>query len=183
VYEEVYPKQDTSHWVVQKYVKQCKGIEFQKPMLCSGTTIGTRDAILKYLNIMYEEMKLWMVNTKCIFQDDIADDQAMHNYLFYTNKLPFAKAFKHRTGIVNTIGVEASEIFRDHEQKRKKHPKKYRKKYPGSSDKSWIGTHYNLTDEEGYFINLDGSRSICVHQYDRFGENIDSWLEKNIVLN
>jgi hypothetical protein len=48
-------------------VEQCKDTSFIKPMLCSGTTIGTRAAMLKYLEAMYEEMKVWIGTSKCRF--------------------------------------------------------------------------------------------------------------------
>jgi hypothetical protein len=53
VFEE-NPIRTTDHWLVKWPVKECKGIEFSKPMLCSGTTIGTREAMLRYLTDMYE---------------------------------------------------------------------------------------------------------------------------------
>lgn len=53
VFEE-NPVQTTDHWVVSFPVEKCKGIKFTKPMLCSGTTIGTREAMLRYLTDMHE---------------------------------------------------------------------------------------------------------------------------------
>jgi hypothetical protein len=43
-------------------------------MLCSGTTIGTRRAMLKYFEVMYAEMKVWIADEKCRFDID-GDDQ------------------------------------------------------------------------------------------------------------
>lgn len=52
--------------------------------------------------------------------------------------------------------------------------------YPGAKDGGrtlWIGLDYNFTDEEGYFIEADGSKSRVIHQYDRFGPPfISRWL-------
>jgi hypothetical protein len=61
VYEE-YKTQTTLHWLTQKPIEVCKRIRLTdqpKPMLCSGTTTGTRDSMLRYLDLMYQEMKLW----------------------------------------------------------------------------------------------------------------------------
>jgi hypothetical protein len=66
VFEE-HPSQTTGHWLVKNIVEQCKDTSFIKPMLCSGTTIGTRAAMLKYLEAMYEEMKVWITTSKCRF--------------------------------------------------------------------------------------------------------------------
>jgi hypothetical protein len=67
VFQE-HASQTTGHWLVRPIVKACKGIEFVEPMLCSGTTIGTRAAVLKYLEAMYAEMKVWINTPKCRFQ-------------------------------------------------------------------------------------------------------------------
>ena len=83
-------------------------------MLCSGTTVGTRAAMLKYLEIMYAEMKAWIADPKCHFSMN-GDDQSIHNYLFYSGQLPFATAVPNREGgIVNTVGVTGTNTFKKH---------------------------------------------------------------------
>jgi len=84
-------------------------------MLCSGTTIGTRAAMLKYLEAMYGEMKVWINDRKCHYGIN-GDDQSIHNYLFYTGQLPFAQSIPNRVGIVNTAGVEAAILFKQWRQ-------------------------------------------------------------------
>jgi hypothetical protein len=62
-------------------VKQCKGINLGKrPMLCSGSTMGTRDGILGYIEAMRKEFDAWLSVEKCRF-DIIGDDQSIHDYL------------------------------------------------------------------------------------------------------
>jgi hypothetical protein len=134
-------------------------------MLCSGSTVGTRQAMLKYLTVMYEEMKVWITTDKCRF-DVNGDDQSMHNYLFYSGQLPFATAIANRAGgIVNTVGVEGAVLFRAHEQYWKgpqggltNNREINRKPYTGAAGKNWIGPEFNLTDNEGYFTEADGTR-------------------------
>jgi hypothetical protein len=75
VFEE-HPTQTTGHWLVKPIVQQCKGMHFIETMLCSGTTIGTRDAMLKYLEVMYAEMKAWISTPKCRFNLN-GDDQTV----------------------------------------------------------------------------------------------------------
>ena len=72
-------------------MRECRGVTYDKPMLCSGSTIGTRDTMLQYLEKMYDEMKAWAADPKCHFSIN-GDDQSIHNYLFYSGQLPFAKA-------------------------------------------------------------------------------------------
>lgn len=55
VFEED-PRMRTTNWLVEWPVRECKGMSFDEPMLCSGTTVGTRQAMLDYLDIMHQEM-------------------------------------------------------------------------------------------------------------------------------
>ena len=41
----------------------------------------------------------------------------------------------------------------------------------------WLSPEYDLTDEQGFFVDFNGERSFVVHQYDRFGQPVDQWLE------
>jgi hypothetical protein len=66
VYEE-HKSQTTQHWLAEWPISTCKGFSYNETMLCSGTTTGTRAAIIKYLEIMYEEMKVWINKPECRF--------------------------------------------------------------------------------------------------------------------
>jgi hypothetical protein len=120
------------------------------------------------------------------FDPDInGDDQSIHNYLFYSGQLPFASAIPNREGgIVNTAGVEGSLTRKAHEMEMKKlhnltsDAEAASRPYKGATKDLWIGEEYGLTDEEGFFSEFDGSRSRVVHQYDRFGANVERWLSK-----
>lgn len=109
VFEE-YKFQKTTHWLVKEPVSKCKGLDIDEIMLCSGTTIGTREAMIEYLGIMEQEMTEWMKDPKCCCNKMNGDDQSIHNYLFYTGRFPFAKAIKNRMGIVNTVGKQAGKL-------------------------------------------------------------------------
>lgn len=182
VFEE-NPIQTTDHWLVEWPVRECKNLTFSPPMpmLCSGSTIGTRQAMLQYLDIMYEEMKKWISDPKCHFKNN-GDDQSIHNYLFYNQQLPFAEAIPPRTGIVNTVGVDGANIHREAKKRKGVSYKVYGNVKANKG--TWIGDveslDYALTDDKGYFINHDGKRSRVIHQYDRFGKPLNIWLAKNI---
>ena len=107
---------DAGHWFVARRVRICKDeYTMDGPMVCSGTTIGTRDTMLEFLDIMYREIKLWMATEQCIF---------------------------HSHG----------------------------------------GDHvYDLIDNDGYFIEYDGSRSRIVHQADGFGSYWSIWMNKGVA--
>lgn len=179
VFEE-HPSQTTGHWLVKPIVEKCKGTSFIKPMLCSGTTIGTRAAMIKYLEAMYGEMKVWINEAKCRFNLN-GDDQTIHNYLYYTGQLPFATAIRNREGIVNTVGVEGAQLW--HAKRKRLEAEQGLTEqqaasvpYPGANANTWIGTEFNVTDAEGYFTQYDGERSRVVHQFDRYGRTMGGWL-------
>ena len=127
--------------------------------------------------------KLWMEDPKCWFKIN-GDDQSIHNYLFYSGKLPFARAIPSRMGIVNTVGAQAFTVKKDHEvyTKARGIPEAEAKVYPYEGTNltagRWVGEKYFLTDQNGYFSNKNGRRSCVIHQYDRFGYQFERWLAK-----
>jgi len=184
VFEE-YAQLRTTHWLTDHPFKTCKGIQLDEVMLCSGSTIGTRAAMLKYFEVMYAEMKEWCKDPACYFDGDY-DDQTIHDYLYYSGQLPFATAWPNRGGgIVNTVGVQASEIFQAHEANIKKtQPGKDHNSipFPGAIEgKTFLGVEFNLTNEDGWFTDFDGSVSRVIHQVDRFGPLFDRWLESQDI--
>ena len=181
VFEE-HQNLTTDDWLVSWPADACKNTSFTKPMLCSGTTIGTREAMIDYLNAMYNEMKIWISTKECRLWT-IADDQSIHNILFYAGKLANAVAIPLGHGIVNTVGVETALIFEEHVEKwavqniTRWDGADYMQ-LEGATDRSWIGTKYRLTDEDGYFINKDGTRSHVIHQFDRTNVwSFQKWME------
>ena len=129
--------------------------------------------MLKYLEVMYGEMKIWIQRPECRFPMH-GDDQSIHNYLYYTGQLPFAHSIPHREGIINTPGVEGSLLFNKWRQQGMdeeglEQAVSAKRPFPGASKDNWIGTSYNLTDIHGFFTQADGTRSRVVHQADRFG--------------
>jgi hypothetical protein len=50
-------------------------------MLCSGSTMGTREGILNYVKAMQAEFDAWLRVEKCRF-DIIGDDQSIHDFLY-----------------------------------------------------------------------------------------------------
>mmetsp|Transcript_61957 Transcript_61957/g.69364 ORF Transcript_61957/g.69364 Transcript_61957/m.69364 type:complete len:192 (+) Transcript_61957:158-733(+) len=185
-------------------------------MLCSGTTIGTRQAMLDYLEIMHTEMNTWMNSTTCCCFDTNGDDQSMHNYLYYSGALDTVtggvQAMVNRMGLVHTVGAQASlllnanieakthyHIAKGETEKRARdiaHGEAFDVSYEETENEdgnnqrtNWLGMHYGMTDQEGYFVDLGhvgqhsssshSQRSFVVHQYDRFGNNYGKWIEKN----
>lgn len=168
-------------------------------MLCSGTTIGTRQAMLDYLEIFHQEMNTWMESPKCCCFDTNGDDQSMHNYLYYSGMLNGVnggvEAVTNRAGLVHTVGGHASIIFNTHTKAMKElleakndpenppseaNSQPYQLSYDEDENdrsKNWLGLQYGLTDADGYFVNNDGSRSFIIHQFDRFGPKFGAFYD------
>jgi len=201
VFEEHYTIR-TTHWLVDWPVNACKGVHYDEPMLCSGTTIGTRQAMLDYLNIFEGEMNVWMESPKCCCFETNGDDQSMHNYMYYSGMLDGVTggvtAVKNRDGLVNTVGAMGALIANTHRREKNKlraamdhekpndgHDDPYDLSVEEQEDgedgksKNWLGLHYGLTDAKGYFTQFDGSRSFVVHQWDRFGHEFPHWMREN----
>jgi hypothetical protein len=184
VFEEISDV-TTNHWVSDAPIFQCKGIHIKdKPMLCSGSTMGTREGILNYTQVMVQEFDAWIHTEKCR-SDNIFDDQSIHNYLYYTNQLPGAVAIPHRSGSIHVVGYQANVIFRKEIEKARergeKEPESWVNSHPiygtGKNWREWLPSEHNLTDKNGFITNLGGSPSAQVHQIDRFGHTfIRFWL-------
>jgi len=182
VFEE-HKNQTTEHWLTNWPIKECKNVRYKKTMLCSGTTIGTRAAMIKYLEVMYAEMQAWIKQKKCRFEIH-GDDQSIHNHLFYSGQLPFATPIPNREGIVHTVGFEAAKLWNAKKKrlmKRQNMTERHAAQapYDGASGERWLGEQFKLIDDEGYITDFDGSRSRVVHQFDRFGTPFQRWLQEH----
>ena len=49
-------------------------------MLCSGSTMGSREGILLYIAAMVAEFDAWLSTPRCRF-DIVGDDQSIHDHL------------------------------------------------------------------------------------------------------
>ena len=122
-----------------------------------------------------------------------------HNYLYYSHQLDAVtggvEAIQNRMGLVNTVGAQGALIFNTHVKNKKTEYKELGKDdsnvhhipFDLSHDedtspegkRNWLGLHYGMTDEDGYLVNYDGSRSFVVHQYDRLGFHYTDWIGAN----
>jgi len=149
-----------SLWVARCFGKPALPPIKDQAVICSGSTMGSYRAINYYVRTMLHSM-----DTVRCWKKGIESDQGYQNYLFYNGHFNTpegnATLFYQGTGPVNTIG--AMNGFRV-----PKHMK-------GPLDTFW-----KIRDSEGYILNNDGTRSACVHQWDRFYNEIARWLD-NVV--
>eukprot|EP00981_Chlorochromonas_danica_P008400 scaffold2187_cov182-Ochromonas_danica.AAC.1 len=113
---------------------------------------GVNDYLKKTGVLAYE------FDVDCQGKDDckLKDD-----FLGYPDPRPYRTFANIRYGVVNTVG--AMNGYRV--PKEKKGP---------------LGTFWKARDEEGYVINKDGSRSACVHQWDRWFDELHGFIDKNL---
>lgn len=145
--------------------KQTPKIYANKSVVCSGSTMGTRDALFSYVERMiveFDKMKCHMTPART------ESDQGYHNFLFDSGALAELNGVKvtyHEQGyggLVNTIG--AMNGFRV-----PKHMK-------GPLDTFW-----KIRDKDGYLLEYDGSRSAVIHQWDRFHPELVKFIDQLVA--
>lgn len=78
-----------------------------RPVSCSGVTVGPREPMLAYLRAMATELDRHLIPLG-------PHDQAVHNRLLATGALPWVEAVPNGTGRVLTMGA-LGEVRRDHD--------------------------------------------------------------------
>ena len=136
-----------------------------RSVVCSGSTMGSRDALLAYTERMIEEFDAMQCHMTPARTES---DQGYHNYLYDSGKLaalPEVDVVHHEQGyggLVNTIG--AMNGFRV-----PKHMK-------GPLDTFW-----KIRDEKGYLLEWNGQRSAVVHQWDRFYKELVGFVDRLVL--
>ena len=92
-------------WLANLYGQDMLRAIGEQTISCSGTTMGTRNGILRYLQAMTTELAR---HTRPLG----SHDQGVHNYLLYNNCLDPVKIYANGYGPVLTLGGE-KEIRRD----------------------------------------------------------------------
>ena len=107
-----------------------------------------------------------MDSVKCWLKG-IESDQGYQNYLFYNgyftspDGMTNATLYQQGEGPINTIG--ALNGFRV--PKHMKGP---------------LDTHWKIRDKEGYILNNDGTKSACVHQWDRWYKDLNKFVDSKL---
>ena len=148
-------------WIRKCFAKEAIVPIFDNAVICSGSTMGSYDAVSYYVSVMLRSM-----DTVQCWRKGIESDQGYQNYLFYNGFFDApdgsanATLFHQGNGVVNTIG--AMNGFRV--------PK---------DQKGPLDTFWKIRDMEGFVLNNDGTRSACVHQWDRFYSELQPFIDKN----
>jgi len=117
LFQEEHQSRTTHHWMTKWQIGEYKAVTLNEPSLTAGAVAGNRSAILKYLEMMYKEMKEWMNDPKCHFEVS-GDDRTITYWLYYSGQLPFASTISFQSGgTVLNLSVEASNIMASHYHK------------------------------------------------------------------
>jgi hypothetical protein len=132
------------------------------PVICSGSTLGSYPAIRHYISTMLkgmDEIQCWRKN--------IESDQGYQSYYFHTGRFNTvdgnATMFHQGTGVVNTIGALNGHRLESHQ-------------------KGPLDTFWKIRDKDGFILNNDGTRSACVHQWDRFEDELVDFVESGKIF-
>jgi len=179
LFEEIYPNLTNTHWLTDWPVKTCKNYTVgEMPMLCSGSTMGSIQGILDYIDVMIEEFEDWKEKAECRFPL-VGDDQSIHNYLYYTNRFKNAVTIPHRTGPIHVVGWQAARIYDKVSEEAKKQGLPVSKPNIMGRWQEWLPKEHDLIDQQtGLILNKDASPSAQVYQIDRFGQLLYHWLDK-----
>jgi len=132
-----------------------------KPVICSGSTMGSYPAIRYYLKMMLSHM-----DTVQCWKKGIESDQGYQNYLYHFGffNTPEGNATMNPQGygVVNTIG--AMNGFR-----------------VPADQKGPLDTFWKIRDNDGFVLNYDGTRSLCVHQWDRFADELTKFVDSGKI--
>jgi hypothetical protein len=149
-----------------------------------GSTLGSYPAIFHYVRTMLQSMD----SVKCWLKG-IESDQGYQNYLFYNGYFNTAAGnatlFHQGTGVVNTIG--AMNGFRYVSASLLLFASSYLFRYlplqrVPKDKKGPLDTFWKARDKEGFVINKDGTRSACVHQWDRWHDELAHFVDTKLYL-
>ena len=162
VFEET-PDVTTENWLTDWPVSACRKHKLgKKPMLCSGSVMGSREGILEYIDVMEEEFKYWMQRENCRM-DNRGDDQSIHNYLYYTNQFKNAVSIPHRQGPIHVVGYQAARIFENATKEAEDGGVGIGEIFIKDNNwKEWLPHKYGLIDTNGLITNQDGIPSAQV---------------------
>lgn len=157
------PDLDNEHWLTDWPVNACRKHKIGKtPVLCSGSVMGSREGILDYIDVMEEEFKYWMQRENCRI-DNRGDDQSIHNYLFYTNRLKNAVSIPHQQGPIHVIGYQAARILENATKEAQDAGVDVGQIYKSENWREWLPSKYGLINTTtGLITNKDGTPSAQV---------------------
>ena len=147
-------------WVSRCFSKAALEKLKSEAVICSGSTLGSFQAMEVYIPTMLHSMD----TVKCWLKG-IESDQGYQNYLFYNGHFNSpqgnATLFKQGQDVVNTLG--AMNGFR-----------------VPTHMKGPLDTFWKIRDKEGYILNNDGTRSYTIHQWESWYDELQTFVASKL---
>merc|ERR1719487_360146 len=184
-----HPGITTMHWLERPMMHECYNLRKNEPVICSGTVMGTKTAIIQLFRAMGSEYERLRRLGQCKQLDGIGVDQPLLNSMYYNGDIARLKngnveVLKYREGPVLTAGIPGSPYLKQYEDSHftlPSHRDGYMERFD-TVDKEMQRTEWQQRDlarlkrelmevngESFSFVNNDGKPAAVVHQWDRFG--------------
>ena len=160
---------------------QCKKFRWPNlPLLKPFVLTQTTTSMIFYLENVVAESYKWMNWSQCYMSNT---GIAIHNFLFYNGDTKPNIVHEHRRDIVNSVGMIARYYKENYHHTSQQHQHQQLRDEHDDSNSSWeelskMLREYKQMDENGYFLNADGSTSTIIHQFHDFGIPFYKWLAK-----
>jgi len=149
-----------SLWIGRCFGKPATKALKDYAVICSGSTMGSYIGIQFYVQTMLKSMD----SVKCWLKG-IESDQGYQNYLYYkgffNTSIGSPILYYQGEGPVNTIGALNG------------------KRVPANM-KGPLDTFWKIRDKDGYILNNDGTKSACVHQWDRWYKDLWKFIDTKL---
>lgn len=151
---------------------QCKKFLWDVPFI-SSIVYSDVSSMSFYLENVIKEAYEWMNKSECYLSNS---GIAIHNFLFYNGVISpnsddgSQGIVRYRQGIVNSVDI-IGKYYREYVWKK------------SDDEEEWTTVSKFLQndkhiDEQGYFLNVDGTKSAIVLHYEAFGLPLQRWLFK-----
>lgn len=146
-----------------------------RPVLCSGTVIGTRSGTHRFLSVLVDEFRTNNAKTNAACKSPQSTDQWTMNYLYYQGRFGFpdkTATLPWGTGPIMTIGHACMNVAIKHSPETPNHSQKDLIVFEGDDSRNgWI-----LNNWEPEKTPSEERRAAAVHQFDRCNRWIQPWF-------
>jgi len=193
---EEHPSFTTENWRVAMPLRRCKSFVWDVPLLSSDIVIGEYHFVVSFIEVVEQEMEVWMETVECGVGDSEDDDNigrdgmALVNFLFYDGvlgrRLNTASSseggsdsssitiHRHRMGVVHTVMGDADVGGRT--LNGDTDPIVVGKD-DTNNDNSWLlSSSYH--HENGYLLDRNGNQSTIIHGINSLGTPFLTWLDQ-----
>ena len=146
-------------------LEQCKKFMWENVPFVKSFVYADLMSMKFYLEEIVKESYDWMNMSQCYLSNT---GIAIHNYLLYNGVIRPSFVFEDRVGWVHSIGQRSKEMRKMNESD----------KMDWMTNVSIPLRQQKIVNEDGYFLNWDGSLSPIVHQTNAYGKSYQRWMQQ-----